>query len=145
MHMHTLMTGLTGLLDSVLFVQAAAAATSPEGWWSVRQGTLIGAFGGAGVGLLGATLGPAMGILVPKGKGKSIILPALLTIGVLGVALLVSGLVALISKQPYHVWYPLVLIGLISSVVMLPLFFVAKGRYRAAERNRMEAQDLLRH
>lgn len=135
---------MTGLVDSVLSLQAAAAAPSQEGWWSVQQGTLIGAFGGAGVGLLGATLGPAMGILVPKGKGKSIILPALLLIGVLGTALLITGVVALISKQPYHVWYPVSLIGFVASAVMLPLFFVAKGRYRAAERNRMEAQDLLR-
>lgn len=143
--MHVL---VTGLMDSILFLQAAVPAAGPavraEGWWSVQQGTYIGAFGGAGVGLLGATLGPAMGIMVPKGKGKSIILPALLAISVLGVVSLLTGLAALISKQPYHVWYPLTLIGLLASGVMLPLFFLARSRYRAAEINRMQAQDLLR-
>lgn len=143
---------MTGLMDSVLFLQAAAPAAAPAagsagataGWWSVQQGTLIGAFGGAGVGLLGGTLGPAMGILLPRGKGKMFILPALAGIGCLGLALLGIGLFALASDQPRHVWYPLTLMGVIAAGVMLPLFFVAKGRYRAAERNRMEAQDLLR-
>ncbi len=136
-------TLVNDLMNTMLLMQAATpAAVTP--WWGMQQGTLIGAFGGAGVGVLGATLGPAMGIMLPRGKGKGIILPALLVIGVLGVVALITGLVALISGQPYHVWYPLTLIGLIASAVMLPLYFVARARYRAAERNRMEAQDLLR-
>lgn len=138
---------LTSCLDAALALQAPTspvAAVAADSWWTMRQGTFIGAFGGAGLGVLGATLGPAMGILTPKGKGKGIVLPTLLVLGIAGVIALCIGLFALTQSQPYHVWYPLLLLGVISSAVMLPLFFVARARYRAAEHNRMQAQDLLR-
>lgn len=123
---------------------SVAAANATASWWTAEQGAWVGAIGGSGLGLLGAIIGPAMGILTPKGKGKSVILPILLALGVAGFIVLCSGLIALAQSQPYHVWYPLMLLGLISSTVMLPLFFVARARYRAAEHNRMQAQDLLR-
>ena len=39
-------------------------------WWSQSFATYLGAFGGAGLGVIGGTLGAAMGILAPKGKCK---------------------------------------------------------------------------
>jgi hypothetical protein len=132
------------LTSSMLALQSAS--TSPSvvtPWWSAQHSIWIGALGGSGVGLLGAILGPAMGILIPKGKGRAFILPSLLVMAILGGCVEVVGIAAVIQRQPYHVWYPLVLLGAICLCVMLPLYFVAKARYRAIEVNRMEARDLL--
>lgn len=140
-----MLSTLDWLMPSLLTIQSTAAtAAGPAPWWTGQQGAWVGALGGSSVGLLGAILGPAMGVLVPKGKGRSIILPALLISVILGACIEGIGLFAVIQGQPYHVWYPLVLIGGIAFMVMLPLFFLARSRYRAAEINRMQAQDLLR-
>jgi hypothetical protein len=57
----------------------------------------------------------------------------------LGVSLvlLAVGLTALVSGQPYDVWYGLGLPGLIGAIVIAPLFPVINKRYREAEERRM--------
>jgi Ca2+/Na+ antiporter len=136
---------LDWLASSILALQTAASsqASAVSPWWTTQTSIWIGALGGSGVGLLGAILGPAMGILIPKGKGKAFILPSLLVMAIVGGCMELVGIAAVIQQQPYHVWYPLVLLGAICLCVMLPLYFVAKARYRALEVNRMEARDLL--
>jgi hypothetical protein len=48
----------------------------------------------------------------------------------------------LINDQPYHVWYPLVLIGGILTLVMGPLLPVVRLRYRQAEQRKLDAAGL---
>lgn len=111
-------------------------------WWSEQAGALIGGIGGGVLGTIGGLYGSAMGVLMPRGKGKSIMLPihfTLLGIGILG---LLVGLIAVVIGQPYRVWYPLMLLGLILTCVLGGLLPVALRGYRVAEQRRMEAEAL---
>jgi hypothetical protein len=65
------------------------------------------------------------------------------TIGV-GVSCLVAGLTALTMGQPYGVYYPLLLIGLLGTCVMGGITPVIRMRYREAENRRLQAEDLRR-
>jgi hypothetical protein len=56
--------------------------------------------------------------------------------------LLVLGLTALLSGQPYGVWYGLLLPGAIGLVVLGSLAPVAMNAYRQAENRKMQARDL---
>lgn len=113
-------------------------------WWSQQMAGLIGGLGGGGFGALGGILGAAAGILAPRGRGKPVIVGAMTSIVVIGVAALVSGIVAVTGGQPYHVWYPLVLIGGILTVVVGSLIPVVMLRYRQAEARRLDAEELRR-
>jgi hypothetical protein len=111
-------------------------------WFTQTQSVYIGAFGGAGVGVLGGILGPMAGVLAPRGKAKGLVLGLHGTVVVLGVIVLIAGIVAVSTGQPRHVWYPLLLGGGILTCVMGGLFPVVLGRYRAAEQRRMQAAEL---
>ncbi len=62
---------------------------------------------------------------------------------VLGVAL-GAGLTALITGQPYGVWYALLLPGAILSVLMVCFTPMVLMRYRQAEHRRLEAEEFRR-
>jgi membrane protein implicated in regulation of membrane protease activity len=61
---------------------------------------------------------------------------------VAGVAHLAVGLAALIARQPYAIWYPFLLFGVICTVVMGPLYPVVRRRYEDAEQRRIDAEAL---
>lgn len=109
-------------------------------WWTPETGTYIGAFGGAGLGLLGAIVGPLCGYLVPRNRGRGLVLGLLGFLALVGVGLLVTGIAALVDRQPYHVWYPLTLMGFIGTVVGTSLFFAMRLRYRTMEQRKMDAE-----
>ncbi len=113
-------------------------------WWSQSFGVHLGAYGGAGLGVLGGALGAAMGVLAPKGKGKTFILSTMGLLIATSVVLLLTGIIALIIGQPYHVWYGPMLIGFIGSVVLGSLFPVVVIRYRQAEARKMDAEAFKR-
>ena len=113
-------------------------------WWNAHDGNLIGAYGGAAIGVLGGILGTAAGILAPRGRAKGFIVGAFVGMSLVGAAVLCAGVVALATGQPWHVWYPLVLIGGIV-VIVLPMQLPAlRARYRQAEMRRLEAEELRR-
>lgn len=58
--------------------------------------------------------------------------------------LLALGVAAIISGQPYAVWFGLGLPGLIITSVLLPLTIVVKQRYREAEQRKLEAESFRR-
>ncbi len=113
-------------------------------WWNAYNGNMIGAYGGAAIGVLGGTLGALAGTLAPRGKCKGLILGGMIALALMGVVLLVAGITAVIVGQPYHVWYPLVLGGGILTVVCGPLVPVIRLRYRQAEARRLDAEELRR-
>jgi hypothetical protein len=113
-------------------------------WWTSSQGGWIGGLGGSGIGLLGALLGCLAGICAPRGKLKGLVLGLAGGLVALGLVCLVTGIAALILRQPYHVWYPLALAGFILTFVCGGLLPVLLLRYRQAEARRMQAQDLRR-
>ena len=83
---------------------------------------------------MGGLLGALTGWLAPKGKGKPFIVGGFVAFLVLGFCLLITGLYALIARQPYAVWYPFLLSGVIFSAVMGGLLPVVLKRYRDAEK-----------
>jgi hypothetical protein len=111
-------------------------------WWTSHDGTLFGAIGGAACGVLAGAFGALIGWLAPRGIGKRIMVPIHIGFVVLGAACLIAGAAALIARQPYHVFYPLLLIGGIVTFVMGGLLPVTIARYRQAEARKMDAQLL---
>ncbi len=114
-----------------------------EPWFDpIRFGSLYGGIGGSVLGVLGGLLGAASGYLAPRGKGRTFILGAFTTLLIIGILHLAVGLYALISGQPYGIYYPLVLLGVILSVVMGGLIPVVRKRYDEAEARRIGAAAL---
>jgi MFS family permease len=105
----------------------------------IRFGALYGGIGGGVLGSLGGILGAAAGTLAPKGKARSFVLGAFTLMMLIGVGHLVVGLYALAVGQPYGIWYPLVLIGGILTVVIGSLRPMVRKRYEEAEARKMEA------
>jgi hypothetical protein len=102
--------------------------------WSFLPGTLLGVC----VGFLGAMVG----ILAPRGKAKPMVMGFYFGMLILSVILLLVGLVAICVGQPYHVWYALLLGGLIGSLVLGCNFWTIKNVYAQAEHRKMQAREL---
>ncbi|MFM9994941.1 MAG: hypothetical protein ACKVU4_03970 [Phycisphaerales bacterium] len=113
-------------------------------WWSFQDSVLVGSIGGGGFGTLVGLLGAAAGVLAPRGMAKRLVLGAFIGALAVGIAGLSAGVFAVIIGQPYHVWYGLVLIGGITTVVMGSLLPVVVVRYRQAEARKLEAEELRR-
>ena len=100
-----------------------------------------GALGG-GVGLLGAIYGSLVGFAAPRGKWKRGIFAYHYSQLVLGVVSLVMAIIAFTAGQPYGVWYPFGLCGILLTIMMSAFTPMLKLRYREAEERRMIAHDL---
>lgn len=71
-----------------------------------------------GVPLLGGALALASSVLTPRGKARGLITGAYLLLASLGAACLLFGLIAAIAGEPSSVVGPLLLLGIVLSVVM---------------------------
>lgn len=115
--------------------------TSPgamsSAWWSDRAGGLIGGVAGSLIGITGAIVG----VLVARGRGRRAVLATMAALAIIGGCLLVVGLVALARSQPYAVYFPLILGGIILVAVFGPGFRRARRAYEDAELRRMRAMD----
>jgi len=95
--------------------------------------------GGGGGTLLGLT-GAAMGVLVPQGRGRrafTAILGAFLAVGLLALG---AGIAALIAHQPFGIWYPFLLCGLIFTLLTGLFLAMLPYLYRAARQQREALQ-----
>ncbi|HAI21376.1 MAG TPA: hypothetical protein DCM14_05720 [Clostridiales bacterium UBA8153] len=111
-------------------------------WFSESAGHALGAWLGAGAGLAGGVMGCMVGRFAPRGKLKRpvlFLLAVLVTMGAVGLGV---GLYALLAGQPFHVWYPFVLIGVILTGVYVPLRRVVKVAYGRAELQKLALKDL---
>ena len=131
-------------LEMVTALPNLLAAIDVTPWWSQTFAAYFGAIAGSTVGLLGGILGVAVGILAPRGKCKTFVLASMVILLVGSSALLCTGAIAFIVKQPYHVWYFPVLCGTIGSAVLGPLFPLVRLRYRQAEARKMDAESFKR-
>jgi peptidoglycan/LPS O-acetylase OafA/YrhL len=96
---------------------------------------------GASLGVIAGLLGAAVGILNGRRRNPRLT-EALLTAGVgIGVIALVLGGFALLVDQPWHVAYPLLLTGLILTIVNAALLPQMRRNHAAAELHRMRALD----
>jgi len=110
----------------------------PGQWWGERTGGLIGGLLGASLGLLGA----AVGLLAGRGLARGFVLGAMRAGVVVGLVALAVGIVAVVQSQPYAVYYPLLLVGLLCLVLPLGLLRTIRRRYEQLEFRKMEAQDM---
>ena len=97
-------------------------------WWGPRAGGLVGGFLGTLSGLLFALAA----YLVAAGRAPWVTAGVLAALHVLGAVSLLLGVVALALRQPYAVYYPCVLTGLL----VLPLSFLLRWRRHAVQRAR---------
>jgi len=94
------------------------------------------------LGVLGGLEGTLVGLFAPKGKQKQLVLGV--HFGIMGVCcvLLVVGVVALATGQPYGVWYGLGFPGLLGLVILGSLTPLIRKRYAEAELRKSMAADL---
>jgi hypothetical protein len=97
---------------------------------------------GTALGVLGGLWGSVLGILAPRGRGKTLVLGSLLLMLLADALCLAIGILALMNHQPYGVWYGLMLPGVIGLIILGRLTPVALMRYREAENRKMQARDL---
>lgn len=112
-------------------------------WFTEQMAGAVGGIGGGAIGVLfggvGGTLG---GMLAPRGACKRLVLGYFIGWGAIGVALLVTGVVALALSQPYHVYFPFLMMGVLVTVLSAGLTPVLNKRYREAEERRLDAEQL---
>lgn len=116
---------------------ATASRNDRHAWWTERTGTWIGAIGGSVVGCLGGLIGTLGGL----GLARRFVLTLTAALIVVGVVSLGAGVVALVIGQPYAVFYPLLLGGIILTAVAGPNFFVLRQAYQQRELHKMAAMD----
>jgi hypothetical protein len=106
-------------------------------WWSDSTGGLLGGIAG---GLFGA-IGALVGVLTSLRRGRAVVLTLLGGSVLFGVFSLIGGIVALGARQPYGVWYPLLLLGILLTVIAGSLLPVVRKRFAISELQRMQALD----
>jgi hypothetical protein len=107
-------------------------------WWGERTGGLVGGLLGGALGCLGAVIG----WLSSTGRARSFVLVMMKILIGLGVAALLAGALAFFQGQPYAVYYPLLLLGILASVICGGLLRPIRHRYEAVELRRIRAADV---
>jgi len=97
---------------------------------------------GASIGVMGGVVGTLGGCLAPFGKAKMLVFGLYWVALIASIVSLIAGITALVSGQPYGVWYGLTLAGFIGSLVFGINYFVLVNAYRQAEARKMAAQNL---
>ena len=108
-----------------------------NGWWTEQTGGWIGGIGGSVIGILGAMIGVLAGI----GKARRFVLILTTVLAIFGAVSLVVGVTALLLGQPYGVYYPLLLGGIILAAVCGGNLPVLRRRYEQIELQKMAAMD----
>jgi len=111
------------------------SATAPKAWWNDRTAGLIGGIGGALLGFIGAVLG-----VMARRQRRAVIRWAW-GMSIFGGLLLIAGLAALAARQPYAVYYPLLLAGLITGTVFGANAALLARQTRQEELRRISALD----
>lgn len=113
------------------------AAGSREAWWPDWAGGLIGGLGGA---LLGS-MGSLLAWLAAKGKARDFVLLSLKSLIAFGVLSSAAGFLALSLKQPYGVWFVLLLGGVLLVSILPFRLRDYQRRYQELEIRKMTALD----
>jgi len=107
-------------------------------WFGNSTAGLLGGLGGGLIGLWGALIG----ILSSRGKARRFVLGSANALFVIGIASLVGGVAALATTQPYAVYYPLLLIGIILVAVFGKMRGRLSARYEQLELKQMQSMDV---
>ena len=137
--LHLPSSGTVSIRDVGLYQYAAGEdpLRSDGQWLSARSATLFGAIGGSLMGIWCALIGA----LASRGKARGFVLGSALLLLLIGVTSIGIGIAALASAQPYAVYYPFLLVGIILVVVMSVLRRNLSARYEQVELQKMRAMD----
>jgi hypothetical protein len=113
----------------------------PGEWWTMRSAAMYGGKIGGGVGGLAGILGATAGFMVCRGKGRGFIVGSLMFLTMVGIGSLAAGMVALATAQPWHVKYPLLLMGTILTVVCGSNTWMVRRMYAQVEMRKMAAKE----
>lgn len=94
-------------------------------WWSPDVSAVMGILGGGTVGFFGALIG----VLAGAGKGEKFIFSTLRVIMYCGICALTAGTFALLLKQPYHVFFTLIMVGILMALVSYTVYPLLKARF----------------
>jgi hypothetical protein len=81
-------------------------------------------------------------VFAPRGKHRALVMGCLWAMVSVGGASLVFGVAALAAGQPYGIWYPPVLLGVIDGIVSVAVMPVVRRAYQQAEERRIAAQSI---
>ena len=98
-------------------------------WFDAQTAGVLGGIFGGVMGVCGGVIGIMSGVFGRDGKYRKVVLTLAVVLVAIGVFLLPIGLVAVLMRQPFHVWYPIILTGGIGITVFLPLYFSLKKIY----------------
>jgi hypothetical protein len=126
-----------GPLELVQFSPGQEPFADATAWWGDRQAGILGGVIGSLLGILAAVVG----WLGSAARAKGFVLGTLKAVAWLGVAAVVFGALAPAFRQPYAVYYPLVLLGTISAAVGFSFSRSLGKRYEELELRRMQALD----
>lgn len=110
---------------------------APGAWWSERTAGILGAVLGTSCGLLGALIGTLAG----RGRARRFVVATSYVMAGAGAAVLITGLVAVALKQPYEVWFVLILVGAILSLVFPVNLKRIRKTYEDLEIKKMRSLD----
>ncbi|MHC4574632.1 MAG: hypothetical protein ACYS76_10960 [Planctomycetota bacterium] len=128
-----------GPLELVQYVKAGGASLGGRGgaWWDDRTAGVVGGIAGSLIGLTGGLIG----LLAWMGKARGLVLLLLTLLSVVGVTSLVFGLTAVVLSQPYRVYYPLLLLGCVCTIVPIFARGSVRRRFEEIELRKMKAMD----
>jgi len=100
-----------------------------EPWFDPKIAIWAGSIGGALFGLWGGIFGSMCSYFIPRGKGRGFLVSSMVVQTLIGLASLVSGIIAVIAGQPYSIWYSFTLVGFLMSVFGIGGYFILQKRY----------------
>ncbi len=107
-------------------------------WWTEQQAGWIGGLLGSGFGIFAGLIG----LLAGAGRAVGLARRGLVVLMVCGLLCLLVGAVAVISKQPWHVYYPMLLTGLIVTIVTFTTRIAILHTIRQRELAKMQSADI---
>jgi hypothetical protein len=119
---------------------ASLGRASSNAWWSDRAAGMVGGMGGGVLGCFGGLLG----WLAWKGQARRFVVAASWVLIGLGIALGLAAVVALSEKQPYAVWFPLTLGGVLLLGIIPFRLRNSLKHYEDLELRRMTAIDAMK-
>jgi hypothetical protein len=119
------------------YASMGALLSEPGSWWAPTLTPWFGAILGITIGLWGALLGT----LSRSGRAREFVMTSILVQIVMGVLLTIAGATALAVGQAYHVWYVLLLLGVLLTVIPLGCRRSLATNYSQAEERKMAAMD----
>lgn len=117
---------------------ALVALAASNEWWTEQQSGVIGGSLGSLVGILGALIAVAASL----GRSRRVTVALCVLAIAVSVSSLAVGAVAMCAGQPWHVSFPLLLVGVIGTTVLGGNWRTVQRRLQDSELRRMTAADV---